>query len=157
MHRLVTVSIVVLVTLVTGCGAAGDLGDDARARADEVRDRADDVRARTDDVVSRAEGARAGLEDLADRADEIGDRATWCGAAVRLGNAIASRDAEAAEAAAQDLRADAPAELTGELTTVLEAAARAQAGDPSVLTDREVQDAALTVLETARDACGVGG
>lgn len=141
MHRSATA--VVACALVLGaCAQATDIADDARSVVDDARSQIDDARGRLDDLVARA--------------DEIGDRLTWCGAAVRLGTAVTRRDAEGAEAAAQDLRDDAPAALADEVRVVAEAAGRAQLGEPSVLLDAEVQDAARVVLEEARDSCGGG-
>lgn len=128
--------------LLAGCGTAGDLADDARAVVDDAR--------------SQVDGARDRLDDLARRADELGDRLTWCGAAGRLGSAVAARDADAAARAVEDLRAVAPEEILTEVGTIAEAIGRAQLGEPQALLDAEVQEAAGVVLDEARASCGVG-
>lgn len=139
-----TAAVAVTCALVLGaCAQATDLADDARSAVDDARSQIDDVRGRLDDLVAQA--------------DEIGDRLTWCGAAVRLGTAVTRRDAQAAEAAAEDLRGSAPDELADEVRIVAEAAGRAQLGDTSVLLDTEVQDAARVVMAEARDSCGIAG
>lgn len=77
----------------------------------------------------------------------------WCSAAFRLGAAVATRDVEAASSAAEDLRDDAPEELTDELETILAAVAAAQDGDPQAVATDEVRAAGEAVLAEARARC----
>ncbi len=131
MRRLLGVVAIVLVT--AGCGlmegGVGGAVDQARAQAD----------------------------DLLARGQEVATKFEWCAGAAELAQAAVAGDVELARSAADGLLEDAPADLTQDLRTVAEAAARAQVGDPRDLLDDEVQQAARDVYSYAVDLCGLPG
>lgn len=99
--------------------------------------------------------ARARADDLLAQGRELAQTFEWCAGAAQLSQAVASGDVEGARAAADKLRTTAPEDLSEDLRTVAEAAARAQVGDPRVFLDDEVQAAASDVYAYAVELCGL--
>ena len=104
------------------------------------------------------------LDDLRGRADELlqerqelASTFDWCAGAAQLAQAVVAGDVVRARTEAEALRSEAPEDLTTDLRTIAEAAARAQVGDPRGLMDDEVQDAARDVYAYAVDLCGLPG
>lgn len=108
-------------------------------------------------VEGAVDQARARADDLLASGQELATTFQWCAGAAELGRAVAAGDVEVAQAAASELLEDAPADLTSDLRTVAEAAARAQVGDPRDLLDDDVQQAGRDVYAYAVDLCGVPG
>lgn len=91
--------------------------------------------------------------DAQERISEGLQRLRWCTAAFRLGAAVASRDVEAARSAAEDLRTNAPDELTDELDVIIEAVQEAENGNLEPIQSQEVRDAGQRVLDAAEAQC----
>lgn len=91
--------------------------------------------------------------DAQERVSEGLQRLRWCTAAFRLGAAVASQDVEAARSAAEDLRVDAPDELTAELDLIIEAVQEAESGNLDRIQSQEVRAAGQRVLEAAQTQC----
>lgn len=108
-------------------------------------------------VEGAVDEARARADDLLASGQELATTFEWCAGAAELGQAVAAGDVEVARSAAAGLLEDAPDDLTTDLRTVAEAAARAQVGDPRDLLDDDVQRAARNVYAYALDLCGVPG
>lgn len=93
------------------------------------------------------------VDDAQEQVSEGLQRLRWCTAAFRLGTAVEARDVEAARDAAEDLRANAPDELTDDLDLILEAIDAAESGDPEQIEGEEVRDAGQRVLDEAEAQC----
>lgn len=126
-------ALVVIVVATAGCGL---LDDGVEGAVDQAR--------------ARADGLLASGQELATTFE-------WCAGAAELGQAVVAGDVEVARSAASTLLEDAPDDLTTDLRTVAEAAARAQVGDPRDLLDDDVQGAGRNVYAYAVDLCGVSG
>lgn len=93
------------------------------------------------------------VDDAQDQVSEGLQRLRWCTAAFRLGTAVEARDIEAARDAAEDLRANAPDELTDEVDLILEAIEAADSGDLEQIEGDAVREAGQRVLDEAEAQC----
>lgn len=93
------------------------------------------------------------VASVRESAEDAVDRVEFCASAVRVADALASRDLAAAETAARDAAADAPDEIRPQLRVVLDGIEAAQSGDEQVLDSPEFRQAAEQVTAYTRDTC----
>lgn len=97
------------------------------------------------------------VDEASQRANEVAETARYCVQAIEVAQAVASQDVEAAAEAGRELVEVAPAEIAEDARTVLEAAERAEGGDPSALQGEQVVAAAERLRAATEQTCSPGG
>lgn len=93
------------------------------------------------------------VDQAAERADRVADTARYCVQALDVARAVSDRDVDAAVEAGRELSEVAPAEVSDDARTLLDAAQRAQDGDPQALQTDAVVAAAERLRETTEEQC----
>lgn len=97
------------------------------------------------------------VDEAADRADRVVETARYCVQAIEVAKAVSDHDVDSAVEGGQELVEVAPPEIADDARTLLEAAQRAQDGDPEALQAEQVVSAAQRLRDTTEQECRPGG